>query len=458
MVAVTTRRVLIADDDDKVRFALKYLLEAEGFDISCVNTVEALMTLLKSQSFDCLLLDMNFELDTTSGQEGLAIIKQIRTFDELLPVVMLTGWASVELAVSALKLGANDFLQKPWDDQRLLMTIASHIKQADTQQQLRCLSEENQLLKAQSQGQPFVQSHSPVMQTCLNQLAQLAKSDMNILLTGENGSGKSLLANYVHRHSSRADGRFVAVNMGAISESLFESEMFGHVKGAFTDAKQARVGRFELAIGGTLFLDEIANIAPAQQAKLLRVLEEAQFERVGSSKTLHSDARIISATNADLKQHIADGGFRQDLYYRLNTVSVYIPSLRERVEDILPLAEYFLTQACHKYQKLKPKLSESAKAQLLAYAWPGNVRELSHLMERVLFSVTGMTIEAADLGLQSAQLQSVGACGALPTLDELEKQALIERLAHFKGNASKTAQSLGLSRSGWYRRVDKFDL
>jgi DNA-binding NtrC family response regulator len=297
------------------------------------------------------------------------------------------------------------------------------------------------------------------MQNCLRQLTELAKSDMNILLTGENGSGKSLLAKYVHQHSRRGHSRFVAVNMGAISDSLFESEMFGHVKGAFTDAKSNRVGRFELADGGTLFLDEIANISAGQQAKLLRVLEEAQFERVGSSKTLKTDARIISATNADLEQMIKDSQFRQDLFYRLNTVTVRIPALKERVEDIPELANYFLQNAAAKYHKLVPTLSIDAIAALQDYDWPGNVRELSHLMERVLFTADGASIDAMQLNLPGQPGGAVvSTANQLLTLDELEKNALESRLAHFKGNATKTAKSLGLSRSGWYRRVEKFDL
>ncbi|MCJ8273602.1 MAG: sigma-54 dependent transcriptional regulator [Psychrosphaera sp.] len=458
---MTPRKILVGDDDINVIAGLKFLLETEGFQIQSVTTAEALLAMVKQQSFDVVLVDMNFRLDTTSGQEGLALIKQLRQLDEQLPIIMMTGWATVELAVDALKLGANDFLQKPWNDDRLLHAINSQIASAQKDQQLRCLSEENQLLKAQSTDpDKLPNSHSPSMQHCLSQLEQLAKSDMNVLLTGENGSGKSLLAQYVHGHSTRSEQRFVAVNMGALSGSLFESEMFGHVKGAFTDAKTSRVGRFELADGGTLFLDEIANIELSQQAKLLRVLEESQFEKVGSSKTQRSDARIISATNANLDQMIASNQFRQDLFYRLNTVTIHIPSLKERVEDITGLAQHFLSRAAAKYNKTAPALADDAIAALQSYQWPGNVRELSHLMERVLFTCTDPTISAVQLNLPN---QANSASAPIKddrelTLDEIEKNTLISRLTHFKGNASQTAKSLGLSRSGWYRRADKFDL
>lgn len=453
------QKILIGDDDNNIIYSLRFLLEAEGFEVCSANAPDSLVAMIKQQSFACVLLDMNFNLDTTSGQEGLALCKQIRTLDESLPVIMMTGWATVELAVSSLKLGANDFLQKPWDDERLLHAIKSHINNAQTRRQLQCLSEENQLLKAQNQDiEQMPPSQSPVMLHCLEQLSELAKSDMNILLTGDNGSGKSLLAKYVHQHSHRSGGRFVSVNMGAISDNLFESEMFGHVKGAFTDAKSSRVGRFELADGGTLFLDEIANIPLGQQAKLLRVLEEAQFERVGSSKTLQSDARIISATNADLSGLISDGRFRQDLYYRLNTVAVRIPSLKERTEDIEVLADFFLSRSAQKYHRLKPQLSDEAIAALTSYDWPGNVRELSHLMERVLFTCKDGQVDIMQLNLPGQALEISEKPAGLPTLEEIEKQALVTRLAHFKGNATQTAKSLGLSRSGWYRRADKFDL
>lgn len=462
MAANNRQKILIGDDDANIIYSLKFLLEAEGYSVSSVNSPDSLIELIKHQHFDLLLLDMNFNLDTTSGQEGLNLIKQVRGLEELIPIIMLTGWATVELAVQSLKLGANDFLQKPWDDDRLLHAIKTQLQGADVQKQLRCLSEENHLLKRQenpSQSAPIAKS--PAMLACLDQLSRFAKSDMNILLTGENGSGKSLLAGFVHEQSNRHQGRLVSVNMGAISENLFESEMFGHVKGAFTDAKSARVGRFELADGGTLFLDEIANIPLTQQAKLLRVLEQASFEKVGSSKTEYSDARVISATNANLMQMIQDSQFRQDLFYRLNTVAVNIPGLRQRQEDIEPLAQYFLQKAAIKYHLTQPKITENAITALQEYHWPGNVRELSHLMERVLFTATEDIIDVCHLNLpggSSPTPDNQQTDNLSLTLDDLEKQTLVNRLQHFKGNATKTAKSLGLSRSGWYRRADKFDL
>ncbi len=456
-------RIIIADDDINVIAGLKFLLEDEGYSLVTVTTPEALIEQVKKQPADLVLLDMNFKLDTTSGQEGLNLISALRKLDEILPIVMMTGWASVELAVSALKLGANDFFQKPWDDERLLHSISNLIAAAKNVKKVACLTRENNLLKSQQAElyQPDLIAESSVMKNCLLQLSQLAKSDMNILLTGENGTGKSVLAHFIHKNSLRSEQPMICVNMGAISENLFESEMFGHVKGAFTDAKENRIGRFELATGGSLFLDEIANIPLSQQAKLLRVLEESRYEQVGSSKTLTADSRIISATNADLDPLICKGGFRQDLYYRLNTVTIHIPSLRERWEDIIPLANYYLTLYAHKYQRITPELSEKAQRELQNYTWPGNVRELSHLMERLLFTCSSDIIDEGDLNLVPSSVKDKGhdiAGDIESTLDEIEKNAIIARLKYYQGSVSQASKSLGLSRSGWYRRVEKFGL
>ena len=462
-----TFKVLVADDDLNIIISLKFLLEAEQYQLTSVTTPEALLDQLKKQQLDCVLLDMNFQRDTTSGKEGLALIHAIRTIDPLIPIIMMTGWATVDLAVQALTTGANDFLQKPWDDDRLLNAVATQIQLSRTQLQLQKVTQENKILKHQlSPNNTDFSSQSKAMQQCLAELNQLAQSDMNILLTGENGTGKSMLAELIHQQSARSAASLVSVNMGAISESLFESEMFGHVKGAFTDAKEQRIGRFEMAQGGSLFLDEIANIPLSQQAKLLRVLEAQQFEKVGSSKTQFADVRIISATNANLQHAIQEGHFRQDLFYRLNTVAIHIPALRERQEDIIALAEGFLAQFCAKYQKPLLTLSIEAKHQLLHYSWPGNIRELRHCMERLIFTCQHRNISADQLQLHEAASPSQiiestlanQAADKLMTLDEIEKSTLSTRLAYFKGNVGQAAKSLGLSRSGWYRRVDKFEL
>lgn len=454
----TKPHLLIADDDINVLAGLNFLLQDEGYQVTTVTSVEAALAQVKKQAFSCALLDMNFAKDTTSGAEGIELITSLKELDEYLPIVMMTGWATIELAVSAMRLGANDFIQKPWDNERLLATLHTQVTLARSLRVNQRLLEHNQLLQRERAAhQSGLVAQSVAMKRVLSDLSELSKSDMNILLTGENGTGKSRLAQYVHQQSVRSGSPFVSVNMAAIPENLFESELFGHVKGAFTDAKDNRVGRFELAEGGTLFLDEVATIPLSQQAKLLRVLEERQFERVGSSQTLSADVRLLSATNLDLKQAVTDGHFRQDLYYRLNTIEIKVPSLRERPEDIESLAIYFLAGFSQKYHKAAPQLTHSAIQALCDYNWPGNIRELSHLMERVLFTSKGARIEASDLGLIHAEANHSLDNPNL-TLDEIEQRILKKRFQYHQENATETAKSLGLSRSGYYRRLVKYGL
>lgn len=332
-----TETILVADDDASVLAALRMMLKSHNYDVVAVTTPEALLEQVKSKDFSAALIDLNYQSDTTSGEEGLALIKQIKTIDESLPIIVMTGYSSVEIAVEAMKLGASDFVQKPWGNERLLHVIQTQIQLKNACKKGSKLAQENALLKDQlnAASMPIV-AQSAAMKALLAKLTKLALSDMSILLTGENGTGKSLLAEFVHDHSPRSDSPFISVNMGAIPESLFESEMFGHVKGAFTDAKSMRIGRFELAESGTIFLDEIANVPMTQQSKLLRVLEARQFEKVGSSKTQDVDVRLVSATNADLTAMLENNEFRQDLLFRLNTVTLEVPPLRERTADILP--------------------------------------------------------------------------------------------------------------------------
>jgi DNA-binding NtrC family response regulator len=462
------KKILIADDDLNIIASLKYMLSEENFDILAMTTPEAVLENLKRETFDLVLLDMNFQLDTTSGSEGLQLVEAIQQVDDQLPIIVMTGWATIDIAVDAMRAGAKDFIQKPWNNERLITAINTQIKIAKIGKKLQRLSQENKLLSTQSFPQESgIIAESPAMKTLLTSLNELAKSDMSILLTGDNGTGKSMLASYVHQQSSRAENSFVPVNMGAIPESLFESEMFGHLKGSFTDAKENRVGRFEMAEQGTLFLDELANIPMAQQAKLLRVLEEQKFEVVGSSKSQHADVRIISATNSDLSKAIAEQQFRQDLFYRLNTIQLRVPSLKERLEDIAPLAEHFLQLYSVKYNITAPQLSVEAINKLQQYPWPGNIRELSHLMEKILFTCKKPTITGRDLLLDeglSAQSSSGEVINAATiddaslSMEEIEKFALINRLKHHRGNATETAKSLGLSRSGFYRRLTKYGL
>lgn len=456
------KKLLIADDDVNIIASLKFLLADEGHEISGATSVDSVLEVMASQSIDLVLMDMNFHQDTTSGKEGIELIQSIQSLDAEVPIIVMTGWATVEVAVEALKQGAKDFIQKPWNDEVLLAAIETQLRAAGAEKKAARLSQQNRILNSQihSDTSDGIVAHSAVMRALIDSINDLAKSDMNILLTGDNGTGKSMLAHHLHRVSGRAKQSFVAVNMGAVSENLFESEMFGHVKGAYTDAKESRIGRVEMAEGGTLFLDELANIPLSQQAKLLRVLEEQQFERVGSSKTQHSDVRVVSATNADLGEMISLGQFRQDLYYRLNTIELRVPSLKERPEDIQALAEYFLAIHSRKYSKPCPVLSAEAVAILQNYDWPGNIRELKHMTERLLFTSKTASIEAQDLGSLTGETDSGEHRFDLPnlSLDEIEKRVLLARLKFCQGNVSETAKSLGLSRSGYYRRVYKHGL
>jgi len=457
---VNNSKILIADDDINIIASLKYILSEENFDILAMTTPQAVLENLKNTSVDLVLLDMNFQRDTTSGEEGLQLVEAIKKLDENLPIIVMTGWATIDIAVDAMRSGAKDFIQKPWNNERIISAIKTQIKLAKIDRKLLRLSQENKLLSAQSfpESKDQIIAQSPAMQQLMSTLSDLARSDMSILLTGDNGTGKSMLASYVHKLSARAKNSFVPVNMGAIPESLFESEMFGHVKGAFTDAKESRVGRFEMAEQGTLFLDELANIPMAQQAKLLRVLEEKKYEVVGSSKSQTADVRIVSATNCDLQKAISEQQFRQDLFYRLNTIQLRVPSLNERIEDIEPLAQHFLHVFSLKYNLPIPQLSDDAVIQLQQYSWPGNIRELSHLMERLLFTCKKPSITVRDLLLQETVKSAESIEDVALSMEDIEQRVLINRLKHHLGNATETAKSLGLSRSGFYRRMSKYGL
>lgn len=458
------KTILIADDDINIIASLKYLLIDHGYEIVAVTTPQAALAQVESQVIDLVLLDMNFQQDTTSGKEGINLVEKISAMEFSVPIIVMTGWATIDIAVAAMQAGAKDFVQKPWKNERIINAIATQIALANSYQATERLSQQNQLLTAQAhpENRDGIIANSDVMKNLLTTLDNLAQSDMSILLTGDNGTGKSMLAAYVHKMSQRAKHSFVGVNMGAISASLFESEMFGHKKGAFTDAKENRIGRFEMADGGTLFLDELANIPLTQQAKLLRVLEEQKFEAVGSNKSLHADVRIISATNSDILAEIAQNNFRQDLYFRLNTIELRVPSLSERVEDIAELAAYFLNSFSRKYHKECPELSKAALIKLQQYHWPGNIRELSHMMERMLFTCNGAVIEADNLvlstPLSSNDTREDSLDDAHLSLEQIEKKTIIKRLKLHHNNATETAKSLGLSRSGYYRRLSKYAL
>lgn len=455
--------ILIADDDPSIVAALRLFLKSEGFKVTTASSPAEAVFFVKQNDIDLALIDLNYHADTTSGQEGINLTEQLASLDESLAIVCMTGWASVEIAVEVMKAGAGDFVEKPWENERLLTVITNQLKLREQKLQNQVLNQENQNLKSElAQGGGELIVESAPMKALLAQLEQIAKADINVLITGPNGTGKSLLAQHIHTLSSRNNERFVSVNMGAISESLFESELFGHVKGAFTDAKENRIGRVELAEKGTLFMDEIGNIPLPQQAKLLRLLEEHQFEKVGSSKTQTANIRLISATNANLDAMVEDATFRQDLLYRLNTFVVRLPSLAERKDDILPMANNFIAKAAKRFNKPAPSLSPAACDALLAYDWPGNVRELSHTLERAtLLAVSEISPEHLMLtpnATQAPQAQEQITAKYQGTMDEIEKAVIEQRLMEYQGNALDTAKSLGLSRSAFYRRLDKFGI
>jgi DNA-binding NtrC family response regulator len=449
-----TPRILLADDQPDVREALYLLFKGEGYAMEVVSSPAQVIDALNRQEFALLLMDLNYARDTTSGQEGLDLLPAVQRIDSTLPVVVMTAWGSVELAVEAMRRGARDFVQKPWDNARLLAIVRTQIELSQALRKGARLEAENQLLRGQSHPNLIAQSRA--MQPVLEIIERVGPSDANVLITGENGTGKGVIAQALHAASTRSAKPLVTVNTGGLSEGVFESELFGHVKGAFTDAKADRVGRFELGDGGTLFLDEIANVPLGQQPKLLRVLETGEFERVGSSKTHRVDVRIISATNANLKAEVDAGRFRQDLLFRLNTIEVHLPPLCERREDIPLLARAALEQHCRRYRKTIQEIDEAAILILLSHPWPGNIRELNHAIERAVLMARDHCIRAGDLGLQTSA-ESVQPLDEM-SLEEVERYLIKKTLARFDGNASKAAEALGLSRSAFYRRLDKYSL
>ncbi len=455
--------ILIADDQRDVLQALRLMLKAEGFQTICVSDPADAVEAVAGRSFGVALLDLNYTRDTTSGQEGLELIGKLRELDPDLPMVVMTAWGTIDLAVQAVRAGAGDFIEKPWDNPRLLSVLRNQMALGEARRKAQRLKAENDMLRADERADSgdFI-ADSPAMRPVMQMIERVAPADANVLITGENGTGKSELAELIHQRSSRTGKPFIKVNMGGISEHLFESEMFGHVRGAFTDAKGDRIGRFELADGGTLFLDEIGNIPLSQQAKLLRVLEDGEFERVGSSRTQTAQVRVISATNADLDTLIGEQRFRQDLLFRLNTVEIHLPPLRERGPDILRLAQRFLARHAQRYRRDGLHLSSAAEAVLLRYPWPGNVRELNHVLERAVLMATCDEISVADLHLKSSsstptESRSIDAIEGL-TLDAAEELMIRQALVRSSNNLSHAADALGLSRAALYRRLEKYSI
>ncbi len=452
-------KILIADDQPDVLAALRLLLKAEHYEIQTASSPKGVLNAVDSQELDVVLMDLNYARDTTSGSEGLDLLNKIRAVDPTLPVVVMTAWGSVDLAVEAMRRGARDFIQKPWDNARLLTVLRTQVELAQALRRGQRLEAENIALRdSGANGSPRIIAESPAMKNVLNLVQRIGPADANVLITGENGTGKEVIARALHAISARSSKPLVSLNAGALAEGVFESELFGHVRGAFTDAKADRAGRFELADGGTLFLDEIANVPLYLQPKLLRVLETGEFERVGSSKSQKVDVRVLSATNADLDTEVSQGRFRQDLLFRLNTVEVHLPPLGKRREDILPLAEHFLRQHREHYRRLIEGFSPEAVDALRQHSWPGNVRELDHVVERAVLMASGNTISAFDLALRSAGDASVSARLEELSLEEVERLLISKALSRFDGNANRAAEALGLSRSALYRRLQKYGL
>jgi DNA-binding NtrC family response regulator len=447
-------KLLIADDQPHILEALRLLLKPEGYQLEMVRMPALVLEALAHESFDGVLIDLNYTRDTTSGQEGLDLVTRVKELDAQLPVVVMTAWGNIDLAVEAMRRGAGDFIQKPWENARLLSILRTQMELHRSQKRTQWLEAENRILRAP--GAPDFIASAPSMRTVLETMARVGPSDANVLITGEHGTGKEVVAQTLHRLSTRMERTLVTVNTGALPEGTFESELFGHVKGAFTDAHSDRIGRFELANGGTLFLDEIANIPVRQQAKLLRVLETGELERVGSSKTQKVNVRMLSATNADLRAECAAGRFREDLLFRLNTVEISLPPLRERREDIPALAAHFLARYSARYRRPIQGLEPAALQMMLQYGWPGNVRELDHTIERAVLMARGERIEAANLGLNAQR-------GTAQSMDDMSLEAveaiLIRKaLARANGNVSHAADALGLSRGALYRRIEKYGL
>src|SRR5215207_7711847 len=453
--------ILIIDDDHAVTASLALLLKQAGFASTAAATPDEAIEVLRRQPCQLVIQDMNFSR-RTSGEEGLALLQRIKAVTPALPVVLITAWGSINLAVEGMKAGAADFVTKPWTNQQMLETVKTTLGLAAS----RAASDEQAASRDELDARfdfGLLVGRDPKMLRVLQLIGRVAATQASVLITGESGTGKELIAEALHRNSPRADRAFVKVNLGGISSSLFESEMFGHVRGAFTDARADRKGRFEIAHGGTIFLDEIGDLDPASQVKMLRVLQDRTFEVLGSSLRREVDVRVVSATNRSLPDMVTRGEFREDLLYRINLISVHLPPLRERRDDIAPLASRFLQTLGHLYRREGLRLSADAIAWLQAPPWPGNIRQLRQSVERTLLVTERNILEAedfratADMEPRDAARDTLPAVGSM-TLDEIEKAMILKSLKHHAGNISKVAEALGLSRAALYRRFEKYEI
>jgi len=452
-------KILIIDDDEDVLLAAKMLLKKHAHEVIIEKNPNKIPFLLNNDSYDVILLDMNFSQDTTSGKEGFYWLNQIMEKDPTSVVIMITAFGDVEMAVRALKEGATDFVLKPWQNEKLIATISAALKLKQSYKEVDKLKNTRKQLQEDS-NQPFKEiiGKSKAIHEVFQIIDKVAKTDANVLILGENGTGKELVARALHLKSARKDNVFIGVDMGAITESLFESELFGHRKGSFTDAKEDRAGRFEVAHGGTLFLDEIGNLSLTLQSKLLTVLQNRHVTRIGSNKPLPIDIRLVCATNMPIYEMVKENKFRQDLLYRINTVEVHLPPLRERQEDIAQLADHFVKMYCQKYRKNVKSISPNALKRLEKYRWPGNIRELQHAIERVVIMCDNEVLNPDDFfflmsGPQDNNIQTDNF-----NLEDIEKSIIQKAINKYQGNISKAAKELGLTRASLYRRLEKHGL
>ena len=450
-------KILIVDDNEDVLFALNLLLEPYTEKIKVATTPDRIEHFMTTFHPDLILLDMNFSRDAISGQEGFESLKQILQIDPQAIVIFMTAYADTDKAVRAIKAGATDFIPKPWEKDKLLATLTSGMRLRQSQQEVSILKEQVEVLSGQNTSENDIIGESSVMQEVFTTINKLSNTDANILILGENGTGKDVIARLIYRCSPRYGKPFVTIDLGSIPEQLFESELFGFEKGAFTDAKKSKAGRMEVATSGTLFLDEIGNLSLPMQSKLLTAIEKRQISRLGSTQTVPIDVRLICATNADIRQMVEDGNFRQDLLYRINTIEIHIPPLRERGNDIILLADHFLDRYTRKYKKEIHGLTREAKNKLLKYAWPGNVRELQHTIERAVILGDGSMLKPENFLFHTTSKQKKEE-EVILNLEQLERQAIEKALRISNGNISRAAEYLGITRFALYRKLEKLGL
>jgi len=455
---IQNNRILVVDDDEHILLSLRILLESEFGEIICISNPKEIPEILNRFNIEVVLLDMNYKKGDTAGEEGISWLNKILSIDNEINVLIITAYGDLKIAVEALKQGAIDFIVKPWTNEKLISTINTVLEFGINKRQVTELKKKQKaLISAFETDMPEIIGKSEVMKELFQVVNKVAKSDANVLIQGENGTGKELIARALHKSSYRTDSAFINVDLGAITESLFESEMFGHTKGSFTDAKEDRAGRFEAASGGTIFLDEIANLPLAQQSKLLSVIQNREVFPIGSNNSKRINVRLICATNASLNELVDNNLFRQDLLYRLNTVEINVPPLREREEDIPLLVNYFVEKYCKKYRRSLIKIPDYVERKLQKYHWPGNVRELQHTIERAIILSNYSVLKSSDFdfleGKESKELPFENY-----NLDNLEKWAVSNCIKKHTGNVSRAAKELGLTRGALYRRIEKYGI